>query len=156
MLPLHWACMAGQTGVVKLLLKNLVNEIADQEDESIMIEDDAYGRTPPILAASSGNLDCLQVITKIENHFLIIHAVTKGQLIFYLQGFNQLLHQLIQFHYQRVFDLNDQMSCDFCRHWGYFLTLRPEIIPIRLPCIMLPKMDTLRLLSTWCLMLMFM
>ena len=61
MLPLHWACMAGQTGVVKLLLKNLVNEIADQEDESIMIEDDAYGRTPPILAASSGNLQCLQV-----------------------------------------------------------------------------------------------
>lgn len=89
MLPLHWACVAGQTTVVKVLLKNLVNEIADQEDESIMIEDDAYGRTPPILAASSGNLDCLQVITKIENHFLIIHAVTKGQLIFYVQGFNQ-------------------------------------------------------------------
>ena len=60
MLPLHWACLAGQNSTAEVLLKNLVNEIAE-EDESIMIEDDAYGRTPPMLAASSGNLHCLQV-----------------------------------------------------------------------------------------------
>ena len=60
MLPLHWACLAGQNSTAEVLLKNLVNEIAE-EDESIMIEDDAFGRTPPMLAASSGNLHCLQV-----------------------------------------------------------------------------------------------
>merc|ERR1719414_2717048 len=61
MLPLHWACLAGQNSTAEVLLKNLVNEIAE-EDESIMIEDDAYGRTPPMLAASSGNLHCLQTL----------------------------------------------------------------------------------------------
>ena len=57
MLPLHWACLAGQNSTAEVLLKNLVNEIAEG---SIMIED-AFGRTPPMLAASSGNLHCLQV-----------------------------------------------------------------------------------------------
>ena len=50
MLPLHWSCLCGHLSVTNLLIsKNMIDSI------------DAFGRTPSMLAASSGNLHCLKV-----------------------------------------------------------------------------------------------
>ena len=50
MLPLHWSCLCGHLGVTNLLIsKNMIDT------------EDGFGRTPSMLAASSGNLQSLQV-----------------------------------------------------------------------------------------------
>jgi len=54
MLPLHWSCLCGHLGVTNLLISK--NSMIDTEDE--------FGRTPAMLAASSGNLQILKVGTR--------------------------------------------------------------------------------------------
>ena len=109
MLPLHWACLAGQNSTAEVLLKNLVNEIAE-EDESIMIEDDAYGRTPPMLAASSGNLHCLQVTL-----LLLILMIEKRKLkitssLFMLKKLTETLKKRSTSHTHFLLPLKDSIS----------------------------------------------
>jgi ankyrin repeat protein len=65
MLPMHWACARGHLNTMNLLLQ--------LDDRRKMIDStDGFGRTSSMLAASSGNLQCLLVrksLPRSDKHF---------------------------------------------------------------------------------------
>ena len=72
MVALHWSCLRGHLGVTNLLICELGGKNNGNSGDTVkmMIDTtDAFGRTPSMLAASSGNLQSLQV--RCSNHFLI-------------------------------------------------------------------------------------
>ena len=73
MLPLHWSCLCGHLGVTnRLISKNMINTT------------DGFGRTPSMLAASSGNLQSLKVCMYYKNMYYVV--------CFFYYFFNHFLH----------------------------------------------------------------
>ena len=79
MLPLHWSCLCGHLGVTnRLISKNMINTT------------DGFGRTPSMLAASSGNLQSLKVCMYYKNMYLCASST-----ISLITSF--IAHTLVQF-----------------------------------------------------------